>query len=77
MIFRTMLILGLAVAVLAAGGSAKGAGEMTQNARQALAPSDAEIRDILVQRIDAMHRSVGIVVGVVDAKGGAWWRTGI
>jgi len=69
MIFRTMLILGLAVAVLAAGGSAKGVGEVMQNARQALAPSDAEIRDILVQRIDAMHRSVGIVVGVIDANG--------
>ena len=69
MIMRTIVILGLAVAVLTMGSSAKGAGEMTQNVQQTLAPSDAEIRDILAQRIDAMHRSVGIVVGVVDANG--------
>jgi len=69
MIGRTMLILGLAVVVPAVGGSAKRVGEVMQNTQQALAPSDAEIRDILMQRIDAMHRSVGIVVGVVDAKG--------
>lgn len=32
-------------------------------------PSDAEIRQILVNRIDVQHRSVGIVVGVIDAQG--------
>ncbi len=32
-------------------------------------PSDSEIRDILVDRIDKQHESVGIVVGVIDAKG--------
>jgi serine-type D-Ala-D-Ala carboxypeptidase/endopeptidase len=31
--------------------------------------SDAEIRKILVQRIDDFHQSVGIVVGVVDRSG--------
>jgi serine-type D-Ala-D-Ala carboxypeptidase/endopeptidase len=32
-------------------------------------PSDAEIRQILVNRIDVQHRSVGIVVGMIDAQG--------
>ncbi|HKW17467.1 MAG TPA: serine hydrolase [Terriglobales bacterium] len=34
----------------------------------ALAP-DSEIRNILVERIDKQHQSVGIVVGVVDSSG--------
>jgi CubicO group peptidase (beta-lactamase class C family) len=32
-------------------------------------PSDAEIRQILIKRIDAEHRGVGIVVGLIDAHG--------
>jgi D-alanyl-D-alanine-carboxypeptidase/D-alanyl-D-alanine-endopeptidase len=32
-------------------------------------PSDAEIRQILVDRIDAQHQSVGIVVGVIGPDG--------
>lgn len=32
-------------------------------------PSDAEIRQILVKRIDQEHRGVGIVVGLIDAHG--------
>ena len=32
-------------------------------------PPDAEIRNILVQRIDTFHQGVGIVVGIVDAQG--------
>ncbi len=32
-------------------------------------PSDAEIQRILVNRIDVQHRSLGIVVGVIDAQG--------
>jgi serine-type D-Ala-D-Ala carboxypeptidase/endopeptidase len=32
-------------------------------------PSDAEIRQILVNRIDTEKQSVGIVIGVLDAKG--------
>ncbi len=32
-------------------------------------PTDAAIHDILVQRIDTDHQGVGIVVGVIDAKG--------
>lgn len=40
-----------------------------QSKPQAVVPSDTEIRDILVQRIDAMHRSVGIVVGILTPEG--------
>ncbi len=32
-------------------------------------PTDAEIRQILVDRIDVQHQGVGMVVGIVDAKG--------
>lgn len=32
-------------------------------------PSDSEIRQILVERIDAQHQSVGIVVGVIGPEG--------
>ena len=32
-------------------------------------PSDSEIRNILLERIDKHHQSVGIVVGLVDASG--------
>jgi serine-type D-Ala-D-Ala carboxypeptidase/endopeptidase len=42
---------------------------MAQSTPQTAMPTDAEIHDILVQRIDAMHRSVGIVVGVIDPGG--------
>ncbi len=34
-----------------------------------LFPTDAQIRDLLVERIDKQHQSVGIVVGVVDSTG--------
>lgn len=32
-------------------------------------PTDAQIRDLLVERIDKQHQSVGIVVGVIDSNG--------
>lgn len=32
-------------------------------------PSDADVRKILVDRIDGMHRSVGIVVGIIGPDG--------
>ena len=32
-------------------------------------PTDADIRKILVERIDSFHQGVGIVVGVIDAHG--------
>jgi D-alanyl-D-alanine-carboxypeptidase/D-alanyl-D-alanine-endopeptidase len=38
-------------------------------AGRGIAPSDAEIRQILVNRVDKEKQSVGIVVGVIDTKG--------
>jgi CubicO group peptidase (beta-lactamase class C family) len=38
-------------------------------ALRAQAPSDAEIRAMLADRIDTLHRNVGISVGVIDANG--------
>src|SRR5438046_1245484 len=35
----------------------------------AQAPSDADIRAILAERIDTTHRNVGIAVGIVDTNG--------
>src|ERR1700728_4803086 len=32
-------------------------------------PSDSDIRQILVDRIDAQKQSVGLVVGVIDPRG--------
>jgi serine-type D-Ala-D-Ala carboxypeptidase/endopeptidase len=42
---------------------------MARSTRQSPMPTDSGIRDILVQRIDTMHRSVGIVVGLIDPGG--------
>ena len=39
------------------------------SAPPSLLPSDAEIRKILVDRIDVQHQSVGIVVGVIGPEG--------
>jgi CubicO group peptidase (beta-lactamase class C family) len=38
-------------------------------ASHAQAPSDADIRTILAERIDTMHRNVGIAVGIIDVNG--------
>ncbi|MBZ5695234.1 MAG: serine hydrolase [Acidobacteriia bacterium] len=40
-----------------------------QPAPQSAVPSDSEIRQILIDRIDAQHQSVGIVVGVIGPEG--------
>ena len=42
---------------------------VAQTAPAGKVPSDAEIREILVDRIDAQHQSVGIVVGVIGPDG--------
>src|ERR1700685_4616941 len=57
--FRLSILLCLAMCVV---GSTIAAGS-------AAAPSDADIRQILVNRIDKEKQGVGIVVGVIDAKG--------
>jgi D-alanyl-D-alanine-carboxypeptidase/D-alanyl-D-alanine-endopeptidase len=56
---------GFLVGVLALGFQASGA----QTAPVLKVPSDAEIREILVDRIDTQHQSVGIVVGVIGPEG--------
>ena len=42
---------------------------MAQADKQTSLPSDSEIRQILVDRIDVQHQSVGIVVGVIGPEG--------
>ena len=60
----------IAAAALALGGIA---GAETSADRPPVAPwetpSDADIRKILVERIDVQHQGVGIVVGVIDRHG--------
>jgi CubicO group peptidase (beta-lactamase class C family) len=56
-------LISFSVIALALGGQVAPA-----QSGSALAP-DSEIRSILVQRIDAFHRSVGVVVGVIDPQG--------
>jgi serine-type D-Ala-D-Ala carboxypeptidase/endopeptidase len=40
-----------------------------QSAPNSSTPTDAEIRQILVDRIDTQHQSLSIVVGIIDANG--------
>ena len=42
---------------------------MAQETAQSAMPTDSEIRQILVDRIDVQHQSVGIVVGVIGPEG--------
>jgi serine-type D-Ala-D-Ala carboxypeptidase/endopeptidase len=57
--FRLSILLGL---TLCAVGVAHAAG-------RTVAPSDSDIRQILLNRIDKEKQSVGIVVGVIDGNG--------
>ena len=59
---RAILVLTPAVAMLFSFA-------MSQSAPEISMPSDSEIRQMLVDRIDVKHQSVGIVVGVVGPKG--------
>jgi D-alanyl-D-alanine-carboxypeptidase/D-alanyl-D-alanine-endopeptidase len=59
---RTVLMLTLAVAPLATFAGA-------QSGAPTAVASDPEIRQMLVDRIDVQHQSVGIVVGVVGPDG--------
>jgi D-alanyl-D-alanine-carboxypeptidase/D-alanyl-D-alanine-endopeptidase len=70
---RKILATGMA-GLLALGVSAAGSLAQTPAAPPAapapwVTPSDAQIKAILAQRIDAEHSGVGIVVGVIDAHG--------
>jgi serine-type D-Ala-D-Ala carboxypeptidase/endopeptidase len=60
MFWRAALALGLFLPLSSMPG---------QTESVAPTPSDAEIRQILIDRIDRDHQGVGIAVGVVDAKG--------
>ena len=42
---------------------------VTAMALRAQVPTDAEIRSILSDRIDKLHQSVGIAVGIIDVNG--------
>ena len=55
-----VLIIGLIVGALPL---------MAQSSTKSVFPTDAKIRDLLVERIDKEHRSVGIVVGIIDSTG--------
>jgi serine-type D-Ala-D-Ala carboxypeptidase/endopeptidase len=57
--------LALACLVLYAGQAAA----QTPTSSPGAAPSDAEIRRILAERIDVQRQGVGIVVGVIDPRG--------
>jgi CubicO group peptidase (beta-lactamase class C family) len=68
---KTMAMAALAAALTLSGGTA---GAQTPPPAAAAAkpwtiPTDAEIRQILVDRIDVQQQGVGMVVGIVDAKG--------
>ena len=56
----THLITGFVVGVLPL---------MAQSSTSSAFPTDAQIRDLLVERIDNQRQGVGIVVGVVDSTG--------
>jgi len=46
-----------------------GGGGLAQSPPASTVPPDADIRQILVERIDTRHQAVGIVVGVIDPQG--------
>lgn len=52
------------IAILVLASSA-----VAQSAAQSAMPTDSDIRQILVDRIDVQHQSVGIVVGVIGSDG--------
>jgi len=78
-IFASALLLAVWVAIPGATlnfparaqvpGGPNNAGAAPHPAQTSSFPSDSEIRQILVDRIDAQHQSVGIVVGVIGSEG--------
>lgn len=42
---------------------------VAQSSSSSTLPTDAQIRDLLIERIDEQHQSFGIVVGVIDSTG--------
>jgi CubicO group peptidase (beta-lactamase class C family) len=64
-----IVILGAIVANPVNAQSKTKAGMVTPPAASGSLPSDAEIRDLLKDRIDVQHKSVGMVVGIVTPQG--------
>lgn len=57
-------VLGILSSVLLVNQAAR-----AQSSSPHVFPSDSEIRNILIDRIDKQHQSVGIVVGLIDSSG--------
>jgi len=68
-----MMLLRLAITLLGGGGTAQKQTPPStppiESSPESVVLSDAEIRKILVERIDTFHQGVGIVVGVIDPQG--------
>lgn len=62
---RSALFQIATVALLATGLSA----QTTVQPQSAALPSDAQVRNFLVDRIDVQHKSLGMVVGIVTSEG--------
>ncbi len=62
----TKMLVPVAICVVVLFASGDSAGQTSQKSSM---PSDSEIRQILVDRVDTQHQSVGIVVGVIEPEG--------
>ncbi len=62
----TKMLLPAVICVVVLFASGDSAGQASQKSSM---PSDSEIRQILADRIDTQHQSVGIVVGVIEPEG--------
>jgi hypothetical protein len=69
--------LGLACLLLCVGQPSIGRAATGSVPPRAVAPSDAEIRRILVDEIDVQEQGVGIVVGILDITSAVCWPTGV
>ncbi|HKI20454.1 MAG TPA: hypothetical protein VKA15_21375 [Isosphaeraceae bacterium] len=65
----TVFTLTFALGLSLLGGWTDGRARASEAGEKSTVPSDAEIRRILVDRIDVQHRSVGIVVGIISPEG--------
>jgi CubicO group peptidase (beta-lactamase class C family) len=66
---RSVVVAGLGLWLASTGSVAAQESANAPATPQWSIPSDSEIRQILVDRIDARHQSIGIVVGAIDATG--------
>ena len=74
---RTRLVRGLAlIAALAIIATNAGAQASPANPASSSLLSDTEIHELLVDHVDAQHKSVGTVVGIISPQGGASFPMG-